>query len=34
MQMSALSLTTIDATTQMPPLTHNIPVLRPVNRLP
>ena len=34
MQMSALSLTTIDATTQMPPLTHNIPVLQPVNRLP
>lgn len=33
--MSALSLTTIDATTQMhPPLAHNITVLQPVSRLP
>ena len=34
MQMSALSLTTIDTTTQMHPLAHYIPVLRSVNRLP
>lgn len=34
MQMSVLSLTTIDATTQMHPLTHNIPVLQSASRLP